>query len=113
MHGSSRFQRWIKSSSNRLVIANHLGLMKTEGNADVEEVESTYDFMNAPLKEPLTRRDFRTLIAELMPLSVIVSQNGKPTKPFHLSSGGGKHRLYQISAAKLDDTAGPDDAQSG
>jgi len=113
LHGSSRFQRWVKNSSDRMVIVNRLGFVKTEGNADVEEVESTYYFMNAPLKELLAGMDFRTVIAELMALGVIVSQNGKPNKVFHVSSGGGKQRLYQIDATKLDDAAGSDDAQSG
>ena len=113
MHGSSRFQRWIKNSSDRMVIVNRLGFVKADGNADVEEVESTYYFMSAPLKELLTGMDFRTVIAELMALGVIVSQNGKPTKTFHVSSARDKFRLYQIDSAKLDDTAGPDDAKSG
>lgn len=103
MHGSSRFQRWVKSSSDRILIVNRLGFVKTEGNADVEDVESTYYFMNAPLKELLAGIDFRSVIAELMALGVIVSQNGKPTKVFHVPGGGGKQRLYQINAAKLDD----------
>ena len=93
MHGSSRFQRWIKSSSDRMVILNRLGFVKAEGNTDVEEVESTYYFMPAPLKELLTGMDFRTVIAELMALGVIVSQNGKPNKTFHVSSARDKFRL--------------------
>jgi putative DNA primase/helicase len=57
--------------------------------------------------------DFRTVIAELMAMGVIVSQNGKPNKTFHVSSARDKFRLYQINSAKLDDTAGTEDAQSG
>ena len=103
----------MKSNSDRMVIVNRLGFVKAEGNTDVEDVESTYYFMPAPLKELLTGMDFRTVIAELMALGVIVSQNGKPYKTFHVSSARDKFRLYQIDATKLDDTAGPDDAQSG
>lgn len=81
MDGSSRFQRWIKNSSDRMVILRRLGFVKAEGNADAEEVESTFFFMNAPLEELLAGMDFRTVIAELIALGVIVSQYSKPTKP--------------------------------
>ncbi|MBL4767531.1 MAG: hypothetical protein JKY94_07415 [Rhodobacteraceae bacterium] len=41
-------------------------------------------------------------------------KSGLPAPPTaFLCSSGGTHRLYQINAAKLDDIAGPDDAQSG
>lgn len=109
LHGSSRFQRWAKSSSDRMVITNRLGFVKIEGNPDVEEVESTFFFMAEPLKEILTGLDFRAVVAELMAAGVIVSQGGKPNKVFHVSSGGGKHRLYQIDRDKLDGGAdGPE-----
>jgi putative DNA primase/helicase len=109
-HGTSRFQRWAKSSSDRMVITNRLGFVKVEGNADVEEVESTFYFLPEPFKELLSGLDFRTIVAELIEAGVIVSQNGKPNKPFHVSSGGGKFRLYEINSAALEEKLGRPDA---
>ncbi|MFA8386645.1 MAG: DUF927 domain-containing protein [Pelagibaca sp.] len=113
MHGSSRFQRWARSSSDRMVITNRLGFVKIEGDPDVEDVESTFYFMAEPLKEVLAGLDFRTVVSELMAAGVIVPQieKGKevPNKVFHVSSGGGKHRLYQIDRDKLDGATGGDD----
>jgi putative DNA primase/helicase len=102
MHGASRFQRWAKSSSDRMVVTNRIGFVKIEGNSDVEETESTYYFMVQPLKEILAGLDYRTIVAELLAEGVIVPQGGKPSKVFHVSSGGGKHRLFQIDRDKLD-----------
>lgn len=106
LHGSSRFQRWVKSSSDRMVITNRMGFVRVEGDPDVEETESHYYFMVAPLKELLAGLDTRGVIADLLAEGAIVSQGGKPNKVFHVSSGGGKHRLYQIDRAKLDAVAG-------
>lgn len=96
-----------------MVITNRLGFVKIEGDPDVEEVESTFYFMAEPLKEVLTGLDFRTVVSELMAAGVIVAQieKGKevPNKVFHVSSGGGKHRLYQIDRDKLDGVTGGDD----
>jgi hypothetical protein len=92
-----------------MVITNRLGFVKIEGDPDVEEVESTFFFMAEPLKEILAGLDFRAVVAELMAAGVIVSQGGKPNKVFHVSSGGGKHRLYQIDRDRLDEGAdGPE-----
>lgn len=109
MHGSSRFQRWAKNSSDRMVITNRMGFVKTEGDPDVEETESHYYFMVAPLKELLAGLDFRGVVADLLAEGVIVLQGDKPNKVFHVSSGGGKHRLYQINRAKLDSFTGESD----
>ena len=106
LHGSSRFQRWARSSSDRVIITNRLGFVKIEGEPDVEEVESTYFFMAEPLKEIFAGLDFRAVVTELVGSGVIVDQGGKPNKVFHVSSGGGKHRLYQIDRDKLDIVAG-------
>lgn len=106
IHGASRFQRWARSSSDRMVITNRLGFVKIEGDPDVEEVESTFFFMVQPLKEVLAGLDFRAVIAELVGAGVIVDQAGKPNKVFHVSSGGGKHRLYQINRDNLDTDQG-------
>jgi putative DNA primase/helicase len=102
LHGSSRFQRWARSSSDRMVITNRMGFVRVEGDPDQEEVESTFFFMAEPLKEVLAGLDFRAVVAELVASGVIVDQAGKPNKVFHVSSGGGKHRLYQIARDKLD-----------
>ncbi len=102
LHGSSRFQRWARSSSDRMVITNRMGFVKIEGDPDVEEVESSFFFMAEPLKEILAGLDFRAVVIELMAAGVIVSQGGRANKVFHVSSGGGKHRLYQIDRDKLD-----------
>ncbi|GHB47574.1 membrane protein [Pseudovibrio japonicus] len=110
LHGSSRFQRWAKSSSDRIVITNRVGFVKTEESVIDDEVESTYFFMPQPLKEVLTGLDFRAVITELVDAGVIVAQNGKPNKMYHVSSGGGKHRLYQIDRDKLD--GGPESVTS-
>ena len=114
LHGSSRFQRWAKSSSDRMVITNRMGFVKIEGDPDITETESTFFFMVEPLKEILAGLDFRTVVAELLAAGVIVTQKerGKdsPNKVFHVSSGGGKHRLYQINRDILDMTGGGQDA---
>jgi putative DNA primase/helicase len=102
LHGSSRFQRWAKSSSDRMVITNRMGFVKIEGDADIGETESTYFFMVEPLKEILAGLDFRSVVTELQADGVIVDHNGKPNKVFHVSSGGGKHLLYQINRDILD-----------
>lgn len=109
LHGSSRFQRWVKSSSDRMVITNRMGFVRVEGDPDVEETESHYYFMVAPLKELLAGLDARGVISDLLAEGAIASQGGKPNKVFHVSSGGGKHRLYQINRAKLDAVAGQSD----
>ncbi len=106
LHGSSRFQRWVKSSSDRMVITNRMGFVKIEGDLDIEEAESIYYFMAEPFKDLLAGLDFRGVIADLLAEGVIVSYNDKPNKVFHVSSGGGKHRLFQINRAKLDAVAG-------
>lgn len=92
-----------------MVIVNRLGFVKTEGNADIEEVESTFYFMPEPLKELLAGLDFRTVITELIAAGVIVSHGGKPNKVHHVSSGGGKFRLYEINSAALDEKPGQSD----
>ena len=51
------------------------------------------------------------MVAELVASGVIVDQAGKPNKVFHVSSGGGKHRLYQIARDKLDAANGGADDQ--
>jgi len=102
LHGSSRFQRWAKSSSDRMVITHRMGFVKIEGDPDIEETESTFYFMAEPFRELLAGLDRRSMVGELMALGVIVSQSGKPNKVCHVSSGGGKFRLYQIDRAKLD-----------
>lgn len=109
VHGASRFQRWVKSSSDRMVITNRMGFVRIEGDPDVEETESHYYFMVAPLKELLVGLDTRGVIADLLADGAIISQGGKPNKVFHVSSGGGKHRLYQIDRAKLDAVSGQAD----
>lgn len=83
-----------------------MGFVKIEGDPDIEETESTYYFMAEPFKDLLAGLDFRGVIADLLAEGVIVSQSGKPNKVFHVSSGGGKHRLFQINRAKLDAVAG-------
>lgn len=113
LHGSSRFQRWKQSTSDRIVITNRMGFVKIEGNPDIEEVESTFFFMAEPLKDILSGLDYRGVVAELMAAGVIVTQKerGKdsPSKTFHVSSGGGKFRLFQIDHEKLDGCAdGPE-----
>ncbi|SMO34855.1 hypothetical protein SAMN06265173_101195 [Thalassovita litoralis] len=102
LHGSSRFQRWAKSSSDRMVITNRMGFVKIEGDPDIGETESTYFFMVEPLKEILAGLDFRSVVTELQAEGVIVDHGGKPNKVFHVSSGGGKHLLYQINRDILD-----------
>lgn len=102
MHGSSRFQRWAKSSSDRMVITNRIGFVKIEGTANEEEPDYTYFFMPEPLKDILGGLDFRAVVAALMDDGVIVSQNGKPTKPFHVPTFGKKQRLYEIATDALD-----------
>ena len=111
LHGSSRFQRWARSSSDRMVITNRMGFVRVEGDPDQEEVESTFFFMAEPLKEVLAGLDFRAVVTELVASGVIVDQAGKPNKVFHVSSGGGKHRLYQIARDKLDAANGGADDQ--
>ena len=96
-----------------MVITNRLGFVKIEGDPDVEEVESTFFFMAEPLKEILVGLDFRAVVADLTAAGVIVTQKERskdsPNKVFHVSSGGGKHRLYQIDRDKLDGgTDGPE-----
>lgn len=110
LHGASRFQKWAKSTSDRMVITNRMGFVKIVGDSEIEETESTYFFMVQPLKQELAGLDFRTVVSELVAEGVIVDQDGKPNKVFHVSSGGGKHRLYQIDRDKLTADIGPNDA---
>jgi putative DNA primase/helicase len=115
VHGSSRFQRWKwNPGSDRIQVLKRLGFVKIEGDAEVEKLESTFYFLTEPFKELLAGLDPRTVVAELMAEGVIVSQDGKANKIHYVPSGvPQRNRLYQINAAKLDDTAGPDDAQRG
>ena len=94
-----------------MVITNRMGFVRVEGDPDQEEVESTFFFMAEPLKEVLAGLDFRAVVTELVASGVIVDQAGKPNKVFHVSSGGGKHRLYQIARDKLDAANGGADDQ--
>lgn len=112
LHGASRFQKWAKSTSDRMVITNRMGFVKIEGDPDIEETESTYFFMVQPLKQELAGLDFRTVVSEMVAEGVIVDQDGKPNKVFHVSSGGGKHRLYQIDRDKLTAEVGPGEART-
>ena len=102
LHGASRFQGWARSRSDRMVITKRMGFVRLEGNQGQEDVESTFFFLAEPLKEVLAGLDFRAVVAELVASGVIVDQAGKPNKVFHVPSGGGKHRLYQIARDKLD-----------
>ncbi|MCP5036662.1 MAG: hypothetical protein GY945_03575 [Rhodobacteraceae bacterium] len=86
-----------------------MGFVKTEGDTEVEEIESSFFFMVQPLKEVLAGLDYRSVVSELLTEGAIVSQNGMPHKVFHVSSGGGKHRLYQIDRSNLDTGAGQAD----
>jgi len=79
-----------------------MGFVKTEGDSDVQEVQSTFYFMAEPLKEILAGLDFRAVVADLVESGVIVDQGGKPNKVFHVPGAGRKHRLYQIDHDKLD-----------
>jgi len=102
-HGASRFQRWAKSSSDRMVITNRMGFVKIEGDADIEEQESTYYFMCQPLRELMGGLDFKSVVSQLLALGVVIDQGeGKTNKLFHVPSGGGKNRLYQIDRDKLE-----------
>ena len=107
MHGASRFQRWAKSSSDRLVITNRMGFVRVEDDPNGADTDSTYFFMVQPLRETLAGLDFRAVIYELMNAGVIVNHGGKPNKVFHVPSGGGKHRLYEIDRGELDASMEP------
>lgn len=101
VHGNSRFQHWAKNGSERMLITNRLGFVKRDSNPNQEGLDHSYFFMPEPLKNLLTGLDFRTIIAALMDEQVIVPQNGKPTKPFHVPTFGRKQRLYEINTDAL------------
>lgn len=100
--GASQFQRWARSSSDRMVITNRKGFVKIEGNPDVEEVESTYFFLVQPFKDVLAGLDSKTIIAALLAEGVIVGYRGSAYKSYYVPSSRGNHRLYQINRDLLE-----------
>ncbi len=101
LDGAAKFQRWKKGNSDRIVILNRMGFSKVEGNPDVEELEYTYYFLPAPLKDLLSGLDFRTVIAGLVEIGVIVAHAGQPSKVYHVPTLGSKQRLYEIDLEAL------------
>ncbi len=99
--GAAKFQRWKKSNSDRMVVLNRMGFSKVEGNPDVEELEYTYYFLPAPLKTLLGGLDFRTVIAGLVEIGVIVAHAGQPSKVYHVPTLGSKQRLYEVDLEAL------------
>jgi len=99
--GASKFQRWKKSNSDRMVILNRMGFAKIEGNPDEEELEYTYYFLPEPLKVLLTGLDFRSVVAGLVEIGVIEAHVGKPSKVYHVPTLGSKQRLYEINIEAL------------
>lgn len=96
-HGKSRFQRWHGSNSDRMVVANRMGFVKIEGNADVEEQDVTYYLLPKPFRGILAGLDFRAIVSDLHAAGVIVDQKGNPNWPNRVPSDGGQsHRLYQL-----------------
>jgi len=99
--GGAKFQRWKKSNSDRMVILNRMGFAKIEGNPEVEELQYTYYFLPEPLKTLLNGLDFRTVIAGLVDIGVIVAHADKPSKVYHVPTLGSKQRLYEINLEAL------------
>ena len=99
--GSANFQRWKKSNSDRIQVPNRQGFVKIEGNAEIEELESTFYFLPEPLKTLLNGLDFRTVIAGLIEIGVIVAYDGKPSKVYRVPTLGGTQRLYEINLEAL------------
>jgi len=91
--GSANFQRWKNNNSDRIQVPKRQGFVKVEGNADVEELEYAYYFLPEPLKTLLNGLDFRTVIAGLVEIGVIVDHAGKPSKVYHVPTLGSKQRL--------------------
>ncbi len=80
---------------------NRQGFLKIEGNADIEEVEYTYFFLPEPLKTLLNGLDFRSVIAGLVEIGVIVEYANKPSKVYRVPTLGGTQRLYEINMEAL------------
>lgn len=99
--GSANFQRWKKSNSDRIQVPNRQGFVRIEGNAEIEELESTFYFLREPLKTLLSGLDFRTVLAGLIEIGVIVAYDGKPSKVYHVPTLGSKQRLYEIDLEAL------------
>lgn len=99
--GSANFQRWKSNNSDRIQVPKRQGFVKVEGNGDVEELEYAYYFLPEPFKTLLSGLDFRTVIAGLVEIGVIVDHAGKSNKIYHVPTLGNKQRLYEINLEAL------------
>lgn len=99
--GSANFQRWYKSSSDRIQVPNRQGFVKIEGKSEEEELEYTYYFLSHPLKTLLSGLDSKSVIAGLMEIGVIVPQDGKPNKTYSVPTFSKSQRLFEISMEAL------------
>lgn len=111
-HGKSRFQRWVVSNSDRIVITNRMGFVKVEGNSEEEDLQYTYFLMPQPLKELLAGLDYRSIVNSLQSDGIFVAHDGKACKVYRVPTMG-TIRLYEINSHALARAMDEDDGSAG